>query len=75
MHEMQAIVTNVCGVCLSGGSTWLHCAKTAEWIKRLNGLNILGSQRNIVLVLIPHSEGEGDSMQTSPNYFGLLLFV
>jgi len=53
MHEMQTIVTDVSGVCLSVclscGSAWLHCAKMAEQIKILFGLNTLGDLRNIVL--------------------------
>jgi len=53
MHEMQPIVTNVRGVCpsvcLSRGSTRLHCAKTAEWIKMLFWVNTFGSPRDIVL--------------------------
>jgi len=44
MHEMQAIV-----VCLSCDLNWLHCAKTAERIQILFGLNSLGGPRNIVL--------------------------
>jgi len=36
-------------VCLSYGSTRLHCAKTAEQIKILFGVNTLGGPRNIVL--------------------------
>jgi len=43
MHEMQTTVTDVCGVCLSvclsRGSPWLHCAKMAEKIKMLFGVN------------------------------------
>jgi len=57
MHEMQTIVTDIRGVCmsvrppvcLSRGSTRLHCAKTAEQIKILFGVNTLGGPRNIVL--------------------------
>jgi len=48
MHEMQSVLTDVCGVCLSicqsRGSTRLHCAKTAEWIQILFGVNSLGAQ-------------------------------
>jgi len=57
MHEMQTIVTDIRGVrqsvCLSRGSTRLHCAKTAEQIKMLFGVNSLGSQENIVLERSP----------------------
>jgi len=37
MHSMQPIATDDCGVCLSRGSTGLHCGKTAEWLKMLWG--------------------------------------
>jgi len=50
---MQTIVTDVSGVypsvCLSHGSTRLHCAKTAQWIKMLFERNTLGDPWNIVL--------------------------
>jgi len=53
MHQMQTIVTDdpsVClSVCLSRGSTRLHCAKMAEQIKMLFGVNTRGGPRNIVL--------------------------
>jgi len=60
------VVTSVQGVCmsvcLSCGPTWHHCAKTAEQIKILFGVNTPEGPRNILLdgVLIPHIEGEGD---------------
>jgi len=62
-------------VCLSRGSTRLHCAITAEQIKVLFGVNTFGGPRNIVLNggPDPSQRGEGDSMQLSPNYFGLLF--
>jgi len=41
-------------VCLSRGSTRLHCAKTAEQIRILFGVSTLGSPRNIVLDGDPH---------------------
>jgi len=48
MHEMQTIVTDVRGVCpsvcLSRGSTRLHCAKTAKRVKILFGVNTHGAQ-------------------------------
>jgi len=58
MHEMQAIVADVRGVCpsvcLSRGSTRLHCAKTAKHIKVLFRLNTLGGPRKTVLDRGPH---------------------
>jgi len=54
MHEMQPIVTDARVVCpsvhqsvsqSSRGSTRLHCAKTAELIKMLFGVNTLRGQR------------------------------
>jgi len=46
MHQMQPIATDVRGVCLSvslsRGSTRLRCAKTAEWIEMLFGVNTPG---------------------------------
>jgi len=66
MQEMQTIVTDVCGVCLSvclsHGSSQLHCAKMAEQIKMLFGVNTSGGPRNIVLDVgpdpPPHREGK-----------------
>jgi len=52
MHIVQTIVTDDCGVCLSRGSTWLHCAKMAEQIKMLFGVNTSGGPGNTG-VLIP----------------------
>jgi len=54
MHEMQTIVTYDRmsvrqSVCLSRGSTRLYCAKTAQRIKILFGVNTLGGPRNIML--------------------------
>jgi len=49
MREMQTIVTDDPSVCLSGGSTRLHCAKMAERIKMLFVTNTRGGPRNIVL--------------------------
>jgi len=49
MHETQTIATGDRGVCLSRGLTGLHCAKTAERINILFGVNIFGGPRNIVL--------------------------
>jgi len=53
MHVMQTIVTDdrgVCqAVCLSHSLTRLHCAKMAEQIKMLFGVNTPGSPCNIVL--------------------------
>jgi len=54
-------------------STRLHRAKTAEQIRF--GVNTFGGPRNIVLDggPDPPQRGEEDSMQPSPNYFGLLF--
>jgi len=49
MHEMQSVLTDVHGVCLSPGSSRLHCAKTAEQIKMRFGLYTPGAQWNVVL--------------------------
>jgi len=50
---MQTVVTDdrgVCpSVCLSRGSTRLHCAKTAERMKMLFAVNSFEGPRNIVL--------------------------
>jgi len=51
MHEMHPILTDVRGVChsvrlsdcLSCGSAWLRCAKMAEWIKIVFGVNTPGA--------------------------------
>jgi len=64
MHEMQTIVTDVCGVCLSVslscGLTRLHRAKTTERIKVLME-TLLGAHGALCYtgVLISHIEGEG----------------
>jgi len=55
MHEMQTIVTVVCGVCpsvcLSCGSTRLYCVGLimAKRIKMQFGVNAFGGPWNIVL--------------------------
>jgi len=53
MHEMWSVLTDVHGiclsVCLSCGSSRLHCAKMAERIKMLFGVNTPGNPWNIVL--------------------------
>jgi len=63
MHEMQSILTDVCGVCLSVclscGSSRLHCAKMAVQIKMLFGLNTPGGSWNIVLEMGPDPERGG----------------
>jgi len=51
MHEMLTILT-VC-VSLACSSSWLHCAKMAEQIKMLFGVNTPGGPRNIVLDVGP----------------------
>jgi len=75
MQELQTIVIDVRGVSPSGGSTRLRCAKTAEQINILLGVNTLGGPRHIVLDggPDPPQRRERDSMQPSPNYFGFLL--
>jgi len=42
MHELQTIVIDVRGVCLSRGSSPLHCTKTAEQMKMLFMMNSAG---------------------------------
>jgi len=64
MHVMQAMVINDRGVCLSCGSTRHHCAKMAEQIKMLFGVNTLVGPRNIVLDRNP------DPSQISPTVGG-----
>jgi len=62
---MQTIVTDVRGVCLSGclsySSSRLHCAKMAEQIKMLFGVNTPRGPGNIVLDvgLILRRDGKG----------------
>jgi len=67
MHEMQTIVTDdrcVCpSVCLSRGSTRLRCARTAEGMKIVFGVNTPVDPINIVLdggLDPPYSKGEGN---------------
>jgi len=61
--SLQTVVTDVCGVwlsvCLSRGSSRLHCEKMAERIKILFEVNTPGGPKIIVLhgAQIPHSEG------------------
>jgi len=52
-HAMQSILTYVPGVCLSQGSSRLHCAKMAEQIKMLFGVNTPRGPRNIMLDVGP----------------------
>jgi len=63
MHEMQKIVTDDLGVCLSVSLSVCHaaqlsfdCAKMAEQIKMLFGVNTRGGLRNMVLDGGPNSE-------------------
>jgi len=59
MHEMQSILTDVHGVCLSlRGSSRLHCAKMAEQIKMLLGVNTPGGPWNLVLKVDPDPSTE-----------------
>jgi len=45
MHERQTVATGaLCQSVMSRGSTWLHCAKMAELISILLGVNTLGAQ-------------------------------
>jgi len=67
MHSMQPILTDVRGVCLSDclsrGSPQLHCAKMAEQIKKLCGMNIPGGSWNIVLDVGPDPPQRGGGAQ------------
>jgi len=78
MHDMQRqwFLMNAVSVSLSCGSTRLHCAKTAEWIKIPFGVNSPGGPTNTVLHRGPDppqiGKGKMHSMQPLPNYFGLL---
>jgi len=69
MHEMQPIFTDVRGVCppvcQSCGSTRLHCAKKAEQIKMLFGVNTPGGPWDIVLHggPDPHIQEEGQTFE------------
>jgi len=49
MHEMLTILTDVRSVCLSRGSSRLHCAKMPEQIKMFFKVYTPGSPWNIVL--------------------------
>jgi len=60
MHEMQTTVTDVHGVCLSCGSPRLHCAKMAEEIKMLFGVNNTSSPWNAVRHADPFTQREED---------------
>jgi len=66
MNEMQTIVTDDSGACLSRGSTRLHCTKTAVRINVLFWLNTPGSPRTIVLYWRPHSERRGELVKILP---------
>jgi len=63
MHEMLTVVTDVRGVCLSvclsRGTSRLHCAKIAQQIKMLLVVNTPGGPWNIVLDMSPDSHREG----------------
>jgi len=81
MHEMQTIVIDVSGVCLSvclsHSSARLYCEITAERIKMLIGWTLLGASGTLWVLNMgpdpPTARGRGDLMQPLPNYFGLLL--
>jgi len=53
MHEMQSILTDVCSISPSRGSSRCHCAKMAEQIKTLFGVNTPGGPWNIMLDVGP----------------------
>jgi len=85
MHERQAIVTGVrClsvrpsvqSVCLSRGLTRLHCEKQLNRSRSCLEWTFLGPKEHCVRrrSVSPTARG-GDSMQPSPNYFGLLLVI
>jgi len=61
MHAMLFVVSVCQSVCLSRGSSRLRCAKMAEQIKMLFGVNTPGGPWNIVLDvgLDPPQRGEG----------------
>jgi len=81
MYEMETVVADVRGVslsvclsvCLSRGSSRLHCARTAEPIKMLFGMNTPGDPWNIVLDVGPDppQRGEGGPLL---NFGSLLIF-
>jgi len=52
-------------VCHSHGSAQLYCAKTAEQIKILFGINTLGGPRNIVLDGRPKPQNDGRGIRCS----------
>jgi len=63
-----SVCQSVCPlVCLSRGSTELHCTKTAKRIKMLFVRNTLGNPWDIVLHWgpDPHSKGKGDPLLNS----------
>jgi len=76
MRKMLTILTNVrsvCkSVCLSRGSSRLHCAKLAEQIKMLFGVNTPGGRWNIVLDVGPDPPTEGK--RDPPLNFGTPLY-
>jgi len=62
MHEMQTIVSDARGVCLSvflsRGSTRLHCARMAEQIKVMFWVNIPGCVWNFLSDVGPDPQTE-----------------
>jgi len=68
MHEMQTIAIDDPGVCQSG--TRAGCAKTAEQIDVLSGVETHGDARNSVLDGVPMSPWRCGFL---PNYFGHFL--
>jgi len=72
MHKTRIIaIHDPAGVCQS--ITRLRCAKAAERIDVLFGVDTPGGSRNILLDRRPDSAT--DSMWPSPNYFGHLLLL
>jgi len=53
MHEMQSIFTDVRSMCLSHGSSKLHCAKLAKHKQMLFGVNTPVIPWNTVLDVSP----------------------
>jgi len=66
MHEILTILADVHSFCLSRGSSQLHCAKMAEQIKMLFGVNTHGVLWNIVIrhgSLSPTERGRGPTFK------------
>jgi len=60
MHEMQTIVTDVCGVCLSCGSTRLQCGKRLNRSRSCLGWTLLGAKEiscQMGVLILPQQGG------------------